>query len=787
MTSVSFKISSSLKDIIGKDLITDDFIAVFELVKNSFDANATKVEIVFQDLHSSKPKIIIKDNGDGMDEDDIMNKWLFVAYSSKKNYQDYRDRIKSERIYAGAKGIGRFSCDRLGSQLKLITKKKDINEYFILDVDWSKFENNSKDEFHTVEVELDKQNDIFHDQFESGTILEITSLRSKDWGRDKLLRLRRSLERLINPNQGNDIDNFSIVLDVPDELKVDQNILKESKDEPWRIVNGPIKNFLFEALELKTTQIRVEIDKDGQFIFTQLIDRGTLIYELLEQNPYPQILHDIRIILFFLNRSAKVTFTRYMGLQPINYGSVFLYKNGFRVHPFGDVGNDSLEIDRRKQQAIFRNLGSRELSGRIEINGRNNGFQETSSRDGGFIKNESLSSLKELFFEYALKRLENYVIELNKFGRGLENSPEIKDPNSIALREFTFNLISKLTQSKNIVDISYDPNVLNVLESRSSDSLTVLLKNLKKISSQQNNDKLQTEISKVEKHLSDLAKAREEAEAETKRQRERARQAEEEAKESKARAQEAEAAAQASEETVEVLRTQNLFLSSAVSKDLQHVIELHHSIGQDTKTIEQFAANLLTEIKESGSVNIGRLRLSLEKITLVSRKIYTVSRFATRANFQADAEDITTDIVGYIREYLLNIYGDTLRDPYKQKINISFNSNSSDDFITNFAPIKVSMILDNLINNARKHKSKNIDISVIEKTNDHVLVSFKNDGHPIPSHYMPSLFQIGFTTTDGSGLGLHHSRSLMNDMNGTITVNETLNQGAEFFLKFTKQ
>lgn len=124
MSNVTFKISSALKNIIGKELITDDFIAVYELVKNAFDANAREVEIVFEGLKSENPRIIIKDNGDGMNDDDLKNKWLFVAYSAKKLEQDYRDKIKSNRIYAGAKGIGRFSCDRLGAKLKLTTKKK---------------------------------------------------------------------------------------------------------------------------------------------------------------------------------------------------------------------------------------------------------------------------------------------------------------------------------------------------------------------------------------------------------------------------------------------------------------------------------------------------------------------------------------------------------------------------------------------------------------------------------------------------------------------------------------
>lgn len=154
MVDVSFKISSGLKDIIGRELITDDFIAVFELVKNSFDANARNVEIVFNRLNSETPSIVIKDDGEGMDENDLKSKWLFVAYSAKRLEQDYRDKIKSGRVYAGAKGIGRFSCDRLGKSLKLITRKRGQDICYVLDVDWSRFEVNPEDEFQTIPAQL---------------------------------------------------------------------------------------------------------------------------------------------------------------------------------------------------------------------------------------------------------------------------------------------------------------------------------------------------------------------------------------------------------------------------------------------------------------------------------------------------------------------------------------------------------------------------------------------------------------------------------------------------------
>ncbi|GIK10705.1 MAG: histidine kinase [Chloroflexota bacterium] len=787
MTTVTFKISSALKNIIGKELITNDFIAVYELVKNAFDANAREVEIIFESLKTESPRIIIKDNGEGMDEEDLRNKWLFVAYSARKLEQDYRDKIKSNRIYAGAKGIGRFSCDRLGVKLKLTTRKKRAEDWNVLDVDWSDFEKDATVEFRTIKAQLTQTKDVSIPKLQHGTVLEISELRNNDWDREKLLKLRQSLERLINPHQENDVERFMVVLTAPDELEDDKLLQEQKPEEPWNIVNGSIRNFLFEALELKTTQIQLEIDRDGELLMTTLIDRGTLVYELMEHNPYKGVLFDVQISLFHLNRSAKMAFTRRMGLPPVKYGSVFLYKNGFRVHPFGDVGDDSLEIDRRKQQGLFRFLGTRDLSGRIEINGRNPEFQETSSRDGGLIKNKAFEALKELFFEYALRRLENFVINLARFGSQGEY-PELIDPNSAEQRQLTFDLIVKLTQSSDVVDIHYNRDVLNILENKSAESVTSLLKNLERIAATQDNNDLDKEIRRAKRQVTLLAKAKEEAEAETEKERNRADKAEEKARESDEKAQEAQHAARKAQDEATGATTQNLFLKSILSKDLQNVIGLHHSISVDAMTIENFASESLKMVKdESKPLKREAIRANVEKIIQVARKILTISRFATHANFRADAEKVTADITAYIREYLLNVYAGIVLNEYNQKIKIEFKPETGKEFLTQFTPIKVSIILDNLVNNSIKHEAKSITVSVAEVNNDKVIISFQDDGTGISKKILPSLFQIGATTTKGSGLGLYHSRLLMHEMNGEISVNENSVTGAEFILTFNKK
>ena len=801
MSNVQFKISSALKTIIGKELITDDFIAMFELVKNSFDANAKRVDITLESLGSKGAKIVIQDNGDGMDKDDIVGKWLFVAYSAKKKQQDYRDKIAGGRIFAGAKGIGRFSCDRLGEGLKIYSKKKgQKGSWHVLKVDWRRFEVDAEKEFQNIPAEYASQDAIPYD-LRHGTVLEITALRGHDWGRDKLLRLRRSLERLVNPNQENDAKNFQIHLQCPDEQIEDARICAEAEQREeeihaWQLVNGPIKNFVFESLEFRTAQILVEVLSGGTEIRTCLTDRGRRVYDLVEKSPYVKDLDGVRIILFALNMGAKNAFTRRMGMRVYEYGSVFLYKNGFRIHPFGDPGNDSLGIDKRYTQGVFRRLGTRDLSGRIEINGANVEFQETSSRDGGLIENQAYADLKHLMVEVALERLESFVIDLVKFGTERGELPDPETMSKAAVKQAIFEIITKLTRSKDVIRVDYDADFLNILENRSAESVSALLGNLKRIAAQQDSPALAKEVSKAERQLKRLSKAKEEAEVGEARERERAKKAENEARESQAKAQEAEETArravldaQEAKYREAQLDTQNVFLKSVLSKDLDHVLSLHHSIGQDALTIEQYVFNLLDLLKENSTPRPEQMKVYLERISYRAKRITAITRFATQANHVAAQEEVPGDLVEFIREYLLNIYHGFVLGPQNRTIPIRFHQAPKATFSTTFAPISVSIIFDNLISNARKtqHKVSGIEVTVVESTDEQLVVSFSDDGVGIPKRNMPQLFEVGFSTTDGSGLGLHHIKEIMTEMGGEIKAVTGRKQGAEFILKFQKR
>ena len=396
--NLQFRVSAELKNILGRDLITSPGVAILELVKNSYDAHATKVEITFDEDY-----LRIADNGKGMSKDDLINKWLFVAYSAKSDgTEDSSYRSKFKRHYAGAKGIGRISCDRLARCLTLTTRSLGTNKTEVLYVDWKIFEQNKKQEFDTINIPHETLDDIpqFPNNHQTGTILEFRGLHNI-WGRKEILAIRKSLEKMINPFSSTD-DDFQIEIIAPKYVKAD-NDAKFSYDK----VNGVIENSIADILKLKTTKIESTI-KDG-FIRTTLWDRDAKMYEIKEPNKF-QELTSAQISIFFLNRAAKYSFSSKMGIQPVNYGNIFLFRNGFRILPFGNYNDDSWGINQRAQQGYNRFLGTRDLFGRVDVETDDiNAIKEVSSRDGGLIQTNASKQLME-YFTLIHHRLERYVV-----------------------------------------------------------------------------------------------------------------------------------------------------------------------------------------------------------------------------------------------------------------------------------------------------------------------------------------------------------------------------------------
>lgn len=739
---LQFRISSALKDIIGKDLITDDFIAIFELVKNAFDAHSTTVDIIFKNIYSENPTIIIKDDGKGMNLDDINNKWLFVAYSAKKegteddNY-DYRNSIFSRRAFAGAKGIGRFSCDRLGMYLYLETLKNEPNSKIeTLLTDWERFENSIRSEFVDISV--------IHESRESGeylrshgTALEISQLRA-NWDRTKILRLKNSLSKLINPNENREYGDFVINIIAEEELEKDNSI----DDVNFR-VNGEVRNYIYQALDWKTTKIVATISEDGKTVTTELRDGGTIIYRIVEKNN-TILLSNITYTLYYLNLSAKLTFHKRMGLATNKFGHVFVYKQGFRIYPYGEPGQDPFRIDARKAQGRNRYLGTSDLMGQIEIWSNDEELKETSSRGDGFIKTNTYDQLEDYFIE-VLRRLEKYVVDVQQWGLSME------DDDSHEMKERASSFIAKLTGGKDIVEFSPPDNFIELIESSQANSANSIITNLKKLALDSDNVQLASHANVAANRLLELQSAKEEVEKQLLDEMQRADQA-----------------------TVELKErvSENLFLKSINSSDLTEVISLMHHIGIYAGTIDNHIRGISLRIQNNIPLSNDELYNIIRTISFETKKILNVSAFATKAKFKLDTEEKEINFREYISEYVQNIIP-SITD---KDLKIKLVDNSVVDFVRVVKPIELNIVIDNIINNAKKSRANNVRLELNTLEGDIFQMKFINDGIPILESNMSKLYEIGFTTTDGSGIGLHHVAEIVKSMGAKISATNNIEE-----------
>lgn len=773
-TPLQFKISSALKNIIGSDLISDDFIAVFELVKNSYDAHASKVKITFENIYSDNAKIIIKDNGKGMNYDDLINKWLFVAYSAKRegteeDSYDYRDKIKVKRAYAGAKGIGRFSCDRLGGELYLETIKDEPNpKVETLLTQWDKFEGDIKEEFVNISVlheTIVKSNyDIKH-----GTTLEITKLKSV-WNREKLLELKDSLARLINPNNVDNVDKFEIQIIAEEELQSDEDQkqknskqvnhdkspLDKEQVDYFRIVNVPkIKNLVFETLNIKTTKITSKIfGDDNKQIETTLFEGGKLVYKIVEENKYNN-LHNVECELYYLNRSAKVNFFKKMGVHSVEYGHIFVYKNGLRIYPYGDRNEDPLRMDNRKSQGHSRYIGTRESMGYIYINEPNDELRETSSRGDGLIKSKAYFELVDWFYDN-LKRLEKYIIDITDWGNDLSNEDYINLDNQ-SQKKAIEDLIFNLTKSKGIISFEVAPEIFEIVDKKQEKSTKNTLTKIKKQLESNNYDRqaIVESISKIEKNLDDLKKNSEEAT--------------EEALEKGIKNEELET-------NLEVEIKKGAFKGALIGTDKERIVSLQHQVFHSSGRIHR---NIKLFIRHIGLENLDDK--SQKHIAVISReitKINSIAKFITKANFNLTASEIQENIVDFVEDYIKEVYlfEDKIIDT---KMNISINTNGL-TFEKIFRPLEITTLIDILISNSEKAMASEIEFTFKQLKNK-IYLFVSDNGNGIQENYLNSIFDLGFTTTNGSGIGLFQAKEIVkNDLDGDITVEKTSKEGTTF-------
>lgn len=693
-----FKVSSGLKDIIGKDLITNELVAIFELVKNGYDADATEINLI---INSYENYIIIQDNGKGMNRDDIENKWLFVAHSEKKD---------SDKVYAGSKGIGRFSCDRLGTKLKLISHKD--YEVSKLEIDWGEFEKDSLTKFEELDVTYTSL-DVIEDSFiqKSGTILNISNLRDT-WDLNRVNKVIAALQRLVNP--------------FVDDGKININVKYISSSSGIAELDEYISNNVASVLDKKTIYIECEI-KEKEISIT-LYDKEKIIYSFKIENN--TILKDIYFKIYYMSFAAKYNFTKIMKTEPKNYGSIFLYKNNFRIFPYGEVDFDAFGLNLRKTQGFNRYLGHRELLGWINITDSENHFNEVTSRDRGFVTNSYTIEFEKVYMELVHRPLESYV-QLTKFGNSDIDDIETDDNDAIQ------KLIQRFKKYKFTVSPKYYelPKIAQPLE--------------KKIELLDDVNTSTSEKKELQKSLKQAAVELRKENQEVKKEKQRIYKENSRLKN-------------------EIEIKEKIILNEKPARQDMLFHELGKAGKELTATLQKMIRLMTPEEYEKFSDSIYKIRRTSDKLSSIKKQIL-------RLNFESFSNLENIELKSYLKSYVDNLIDDTVKLEVSLGIGELYQSINVYDFGT---------LLDNLIINAQDRNAKDIHIFFDE---DNKIMHFTSDTGPIDIEPIENIFNIGVTSKRrGTGLGMYICQQICKDFNWEISVQQLKNNVVDFQIKFSE-
>lgn len=687
-----FKTSSGIKSIVGKDLITDKFVAIFELVKNSYDAGAKKVTITF-DLD----KITILDDGHGMSKDDLIEKWLNLAYSEKKE-----GKINNDRAFVGSKGIGRFSADRLGTKLRISTKIANEEIFHRLEVDWDEFDKDLSTRFE--EVNLDYSfGQSKKSKEESYTRIEISKL-NENWTIDEVNKAKENLRRLKNPFLKN--DGFKI-------LVIDKNDLANSKEY--------IESNIAEVLKDKSITIEAKFNEN---INVLLFDRGEKIFELNKKNDSILKKCPIDISINFLTFSAKLNFTRKMKIEPINFGNIFIYKNDFRVMPYGEIDFDTFGLNMRKTQGFSRYLGHREILGHISIKDvANSYFKEASSRDSGFVNNIYFDELKELYLFYVHRVLEAYVqlISWGELkGENEENIKEIQfsDANNLEINKFK-NYISKRGE------IFFFKENVSFEENKPEKKLEKIVENI----SEKEKKTLAPIVQQVRRQVNELRKVSEQTEKIVREK----------------------------NKDIELLERQKLNLLRK-REESSYGEQLSHHLTTFTDRLDwvvQDLQSLATKLQREESLELCSSIQTVQRTKnelAIFKDILLKTNFDTRAKFNYDLREI------------IEWYSSEKKNIFKS-LNIVILNNYA--FNINCNIVELILMLDNFYNNAFEHGAGFIQFDF--DNNDSLYIS--SDSEVIKKENFTRVFELGFSTKEtGTGIGLNQIKIFLEKSGYNIRI-----------------
>lgn len=448
--------------LIGRDLITDRITALFELVKNCYDANATEVTIKFHNagIASSNNGISISDNGHGMSFEDVRDKWMVIGTSNKRRNPVSEDPFN--RRCVGEKGIGRFAVDKLGDYLEITTKQLIDTKWLSVKINWNEYQKTSEQEDEIrlfTEIENSYAYLPAQKENEKGTKLNIQGLHDI-WEKKDIIRLLRESSRIVSPY---------VQLAYPFKVHV---IAKEYNIDAWS------DEFKVEASDLATVSGTITFNAEKGTQETLIFNPQTGKMEKHEIGL--KSFGGVSMQLYFFDKNARIAFRKKFPNEEID--GVKIYRDGIITTPFAereeesDKKRDILGIDKRLWQDLFNKVGTREIIGIVNITKDGNPQIIDATNRQDFTDTPEYRELKE-FILLQIEAFDAYKVYIRS----------TRPSQAVVKMDDAGKALSELSRKLEHTIENVSPQVAKQLETL-RDSVSQVAKNMEKAISAQNDE-----------------------------------------------------------------------------------------------------------------------------------------------------------------------------------------------------------------------------------------------------------------------------------------------------------
>ena len=422
-------------------------------------------------------------------------------------------------------------------------------------------------------------------------------------------------------------------------------------------------------------------------------------------------------------------------------------------------------IDRRKSQGRNRYLGTRDIIGRILILGENDEFMETTSRDGGFVLNDTVNKFYDFFTRRVLRTLEKYVVDVIDWGdpgkkdyeQGVEQGLLPRDVGDKILEQFAGYSSAK---RKELISFEYNKSLIEKMNEKKSDGIEASVQKLISIANKTENEVLSELADKVKRDTYKILQQKRETDVELENTQDKL---------------------EAAHKEINLRKQQNYFLEQAVNKNEKFLLSGMHLSLTYSEGAKGSMLDLMDALRRKHADD-EEVQQYISEIMINIQKINKVSEYAIKGNFNLKSTEEENDI----RDFIIQYVG---MSKYKG-IDIQFDSDTNEKYLCIFDVSSVGIIVDNIVSNAKKAAASILHIKFSNEENG-ICINFSDNGRGLdPLIEDPySIFDLGMTTTKvqgGNGIGLNHVKLLVEDMNGHVEINQQCQVGFELIVRIKR-